>query len=237
MKKNTIWIASACILLGVVISFQMKYIQGTYLDGSTVIQKADEVFTELSEVRAEKNQLLLEIERLQVQLADIQDSASQENVIIKNLTDELNRYKAFTGLTPVSGPGVMITIDNPPHEANLTLEKSIAQDYMLIVELINELNSARVEAVSINEQRVVNQTEIRLAATRQMNVNGVPLSPPYVIKAVGDPQTLHGAVTQRFGIIQKIREMGYYVEIRQVQTMDVPAFNGTFEFIHASVPE
>ena len=66
MKKNTIWIVAACMILGIVISFQMKYIQGTYLDGSTVIQKSDEVYTELSEVRFERDQLIEEIEKLQL---------------------------------------------------------------------------------------------------------------------------------------------------------------------------
>lgn len=232
MKKEYIWIGLASIILGIFISFQMKFVQNTYLDGSTPAQKTNEILTELSVVRAERELLIEEILRLESQLEEIQGSASEENIIIKNLTEELNRFKTFSGMTRVTGMGLMMTIDNPPQDINLSLDKNIAYDYKLLLDLMNELNSAGAEAIAINEQRIVNSTEIRLAGT-QVNVNTVPITPPFVVKVIGNPKTLDGAVNQRFGIVQNIRELGYYIEVRQVDTLEVPSFNGSIQFRYA----
>ena len=90
-KKDNLWIGAACIILGVFIAFQMKFIQGTYLNGASPTQKTTEILKELSAVKAEKEGLIEEIERLEEQLDKIQNSASEESAIVKNLTDELNR--------------------------------------------------------------------------------------------------------------------------------------------------
>lgn len=233
MKKDYLWIGFACVILGIFISFQMKFIQGTYLDGASPTQKTTELLNELNSVKAEKERLISEIERLEEQLDKIQNSASEESAVVKNLTDELNRFKAFSGMTKVSGTGVLITIDNPPKDLNLGLDKNIALDYKLILDLINELNSAGAEAISINEQRMVNNTEVRLAGN-QVNVNTIPISPPFVIKAIGNSGTLDSAVNIRFGIVQSIQEEGYYIEVKRVETIEIPAFNGSMTFRHAT---
>lgn len=236
MKRDYVWIGLACIILGIFMAFQMKFIQGTYLDGDTPTQKTVEILNELASVEAEKELLLEEVTRLETQLEEIKSSASGESAIVKNLTDELDRYKAFSGMTRVSGTGVLVTIDNPPQDVNLGSEKNIAYDYRLILDLINELNSAGAEAISINEQRMINSTEVRLAGN-QVNVNTIPIAPPFVIKAIGSAKTLDGAINQRFGIVQNLRELGYYVEVNQVELIEVPAFNGTVKFNYATTVE
>ncbi len=233
MKKDSLWIGFACIVLGVFIAFQMKFVQGTYLNGSSPTQKTTEILNELSAVKAEKETLIEEIERLEDQLDKIQNSASEESAVVKNLTDELNRFKAFSGMTKVSGTGIIVTIDNPPSDINATLDKNIALDYKMILDLINELNSAGAEAISINEQRMVNNTEVRLAGS-QVNVNTLPITPPFVIKAIGSSETLDSAIHIRFGIVQLLQEAGYYVEVKQVENLEIPAFNGSITFRYAN---
>ena len=233
MKKDKIWIGIACVVLGVFIAFQMKFIQGTYLSGSTPTQKTTEILNEMAAVKAEKEALIEEVESLEKQLEDIQGSASEESAVVKNLTDELNKFKTFSGMTKVPGQGDLVTIDNPPTDNNYGLEVNIVYDYKLILELLNELNSAGAEAISINEQRMINSTEVRLAGS-QVNVNTIPISPPFIIKAIGNSGTLDGALNQRFGIISNLRESGYYVEVKSVENIEIPAFNGTLKFKYAN---
>lgn len=233
MKTDKIWIGFACIILGIFIAFQMKFIQGTYLNGSTPTQKTTEILNEMATVKAEKEALIEEVENLEKQLENIQGSASEESAIVKNLTDELNKFKAFSGRTKVAGQGILVTIDNPPTDGSYGLELNIAYDYKLILELLNELNSAGAEAISINEQRVINSTEVRLAGS-QMNVNTIPISPPFIIKGIGNSKTMDGALNMRFGIIEGLRDKGYYVEVKPVENIEVPAFNGTLKFKYAN---
>ncbi|MBS7527541.1 DUF881 domain-containing protein [Fusibacter paucivorans] len=233
MKKDYIWIGIGCVILGVFISFQMKFVQGTYLNGTTPTQKTTEILNELSAVKSEKEELLSQIETLESQLGDIQGSAANENAVIKGLTEELNRFKNFAGMTKVQGQGILVTIDNPPQDSSYGVDLNINYDYKLILELINELNSAGAEAISINDQRMVNNTEVRFASS-QINVNTVPLTAPFTIKAIGNSRTLQGALNQRFGIVSTIRAMGYYIEVKEVDNLELPAFNGSIKFYYAT---
>lgn len=235
-KRDALLIGSACLILGILIAVQYRFIQKSYLTDSGQAQKSAELINELNATKEKHKQLLQEISDLQKQLDDIKNAASSESVLVKNLTDELQRYKAYAGMTKLSGSGVMVTIDNPHTDMNNASEKNIAYDYRLLLELINELNASGAEAISINEQRMVNNTEIRLAGT-QMNVNMIPINTPYVFKVLGDPDTLDGAISQRFGVIQSIRENGYYVEVRKVDQMDILPYTGMIRFRFSEIME
>lgn len=231
LTKGHIWVGLACIMLGVFIALQYKYYTANFISDSSQFEKMGQ---ELMTLRAEKTALLQEIEQLQSRLDVISNSASQESALVKNLNDDLTRIRALLGLTKLSGPGLVITLDDPMSTEGTTATKLLAYDYRMILDLVNELYASGAEAVSINEQRLTNYSEIRLAG-RQLNVNFVPLSAPYVIKVIGDYDTLNGAITSRFGIIGRFRESGYYAEVRTSETVDVPAFAGVLRFIHAQV--
>ncbi len=231
ITKGHAWVALACLLLGAFIAFQYKYYAKNYVNDSSQFEKMGQ---ELMTLRAEKTALLQEIEQLQGRLDTISNSASQESALVKNLTEDLNRIRALLGLTKLSGPGIVITLDDSSSTEGVTATRLLAYDYRMILDLVNELYAAGAEAISINEQRLTNYSEVRLAG-RQLNVNFVPLSAPYVIKVIGDYDTLNGAITSRFGIIGRFREAGYYAEVSDAETIEVPAFTGVLRFIHAQV--
>lgn len=228
--KQAIWIGVICLLLGVSFSFQYKYYNSAY----KMEPKQTKLIDELSTLKKEKAALLDKISQLEETLDNIGDKASQESVLVKNLNDELNRYRSYVGLTRLSGPGVIITLDNPDNDSNYSGEKNIVYDYRLILDLVNELYSSGAEAISINEQRMINSSEVRLAG-RQINVNMIPLSPPFVIKAIGEYDSLSGGISQRFGIVQSIREAGYYAEVKKAENMEILAYSGIVKFKHARV--
>ncbi|MDO4753701.1 MAG: DUF881 domain-containing protein [Bacillota bacterium] len=224
-NKGFIWVGFACVLLGIFLALQYKYYSTNYLSDPTQYEK---MTAELNKLRAEKQALQIELEELEKKLDNITNSTSQESVYIENLKEDIQRYKAFLGLTKLSGTGIVITLDEPLSDGGL------AYDYRLILELINELRASGAEAISVNEQRITNYSEIRLVG-RQLNINYVPITVPYVIKVIGNYDTLNGAITQRFGVIPKFRSEGYYAEVRAAEEMEIPAYNGVFKFIYSSV--
>lgn len=221
-KKELIWIGLTGILLGLIIAFQYKYYSANF---SRSPEQHANLLSELNLLKRERENLQAEVEKLQTQIDAISNSASQESVIIKNLNDDLFRMKTYAGLTPVQGSGLVITLSEKNVDGTFSAEGTLAYNYRLVLELVNELYASGAEAVSINDQRLVNNSEIRLAG-RQLNVNFVPLTLPYVIKVIGEPNTLDGALSQRYGIIEAIREEGYIVEVRKTDVLEVPAFNG-----------
>jgi len=115
------------------------------------------------------------------------------------LADELSRLEAAAGTVPVTGPGLVLTVDDAAAEAGLKnpnvdpgavsgpdLTKVFATDLQIIV---NGLWQAGAEAISVNGHRLTARSAIR-SAGEAILVNYRPLTRPYVITAIGDPGSL-----------------------------------------------
>ncbi len=236
IKKDAIWIGSVCILLGIIMSLQFKTVQKNFLQGQSPSQKSAQLVGELTKLKNEKELLTAEIDTLEKKLKEIESTESKGNVVIKNLNEDLLKYKAFAGLTDVYGPGVEIFIDNPAKESNTAFETNLVYDYDVIVNLVNELNAAGAEAISINDQRILSHTEIR-AAGENININQVPQTTPFVIKVIGNAQTLEGALSGRFGIVSIIREKNYQIDIKKMEKVTIQRYKGLMDFRYSKVVE
>jgi uncharacterized protein YlxW (UPF0749 family) len=217
-------------------SLQFKTVQNKFLQGQTPSQKSAQLVGELTKLKNEKELLTSEIQSLEGKLSEIESAESKGNVVIKNLNESLLKFKAFAGLTDVYGPGIEIFIDNPSKDINSTYENNLVYDYEVIVNLVNELNAAGAEAISINNQRILSHTEIR-AAGENININKVPQLAPFIIKVIGNSQTLEGALTGRFGIVSVIREKNYELDIKKMEKVTIPKYNGLIEFRYSNVVE
>ena len=115
------------------------------------------------------------------------------------LAADLSKLELVTGTVPVTGPGLVLTIDDAPVQANPSdpnvdprlatapdQGKVIARDLQIIV---NGLWQAGAEAVSINGHRLTARAAIRFAGEAIL-VDYRPLVRPYAITAIGDPGSL-----------------------------------------------
>jgi uncharacterized protein YlxW (UPF0749 family) len=115
------------------------------------------------------------------------------------LAGELSRLELEDGTVPVTGPGLVLTVDdaaagagpkNPnvdPLAATVPDQgKVIARDLQIIV---NGLWQAGAEAISVNGHRLTSRAAIRFAGAAIL-VDYRPLTRPYVITAIGDPRSL-----------------------------------------------
>ena len=103
-------------------------------------------------------------------------------------------------------------------------------NYEILLELINTLNAAGTEALSINDQRYVSTTEIHFSANA-LNINGSPTTPPYEIRAIGNPETLEAALNMRYGIVWQMRQYyGLQVAVRKENELLIPRYQRVFQF-------
>lgn len=116
------------------------------------------------------------------------------------LAAELSRLELAAGTVPVTGPGLVLTVDdaaagvglkNPnvdPLAATTPDQgKVIARDLQIIV---NGLWQAGAEAISVNGHRLTSRAAIRFAGAAIL-VDYRPLTRPYLITAIGDPGSLN----------------------------------------------
>ena len=137
----------------------------------------------------------------------------------KLLEDEVKEAEMFLGYKAVQGPGIVVTLQ----------DKDIYNiESYEILKLINELNIAGAEAISVKEERVVSTTDVTLVNTRR--ING-----PYTIKAIGDPQALLSGLTIKGGFQDEVEASGKSISITEEENINIPAYNGTISLKNAKI--
>lgn len=243
MKKKysgIIVIGLMALLMGWVLSVQMSTTAGTDQGGLVPIVKLKQYEEQLKTLRAEKDDALSELAELESRMNEIEKAKSDEDVFIKNLVSDLEKYKMASGVLDVHGPGVIITIKDPPiideYQDNYSV---ITLRYERLLSVVNKLKEAGAEAISINEQRIVGTTEISLAGTA-VNINGMATAPPYTIKAIGNPETMYSALTIRGGIIETMKTQdNLSIDIVQKDDLTISRYTGvvTFKYSKPVVPD
>lgn len=145
----------------------------------------------------------LRVDALTAEVEAVQDSAADPAA--SGLVDRARQLDVLAGGTAVSGPGVVVTLDDAaespdpvggdPRESGADLGRVQDRDLQITV---NALWASGAEAVAVNGQRLTAQSAIR-SAGEAILVGFRPLSPPYRVEAVGDPDTLPGAFAASAG--------------------------------------
>jgi uncharacterized protein YlxW (UPF0749 family) len=132
----------------------------------------------IDEQRAQTRELSAEVAGLQ---ADATATADR----VQALERQARRLGMSAGSYAVTGPGLQVTVDDADPAAG---EEGQVLDTDL-QSLVNGLWVAGAEAVSINDQRITSRSWIRGAA-QAITVNGRSLRRPYVVRAIGNPDTI-----------------------------------------------
>lgn len=233
-RKGKIAIAIICGVLGLILAVQIKSVREVSEGGFLSTHKAQTLAAEMRQLRVEKEMLAEELAELENRLREYELSEADENLMIKNLRNDLERYQLLAGYLPGVGPGVVVNLDEPKNELDQVTDGSfIVYNYELLLELINTLNAAGAEAISINEQRYISTTEIHYSSN-SLFINDTATSPPYEIKAVGNPETLEAALNMRYGIVWQMKQFyGLQVDVRKEDTIQIPRYQRVFEFEYA----
>lgn len=177
---------------------------------------------------------------LQRRIAQLQKDNSQlvlaapsDTKRVKELSDDLAKAQFLAGLTDVKGPGIIVTLNDskkpmPPMPAGFAPPNIIHDTDIGLV--VNELKAAGAEAISVNDQRLVAVSPVRCAGPT-IFVNNTPQTPPYVIKAIGNPKTLYTAIALPGGVTALIKAYDPAMFTTQIskQPLVVPAYAGGIE--------
>ncbi|MGH3367991.1 MAG: DUF881 domain-containing protein [Nocardioidaceae bacterium] len=153
-----------------------------------LIQRIDEESREVERLRAT-------VASLERDVADLENRVLLNSQVGQSLAGRLDRLGATSGTQPVTGPGMVITADDAPPTGADRVGQVLDTD---LQKLVNALWVAGAEAVSINGQRINGRTAIRGAGSA-ITVNYRSLTRPYVIRAIGDPDSLPARLLETEG--------------------------------------
>ncbi len=73
----------------------------------------------------------------------------------------------------------------------------------------------------------------RKAGNYGIEINGVSIGSPIVIKAIGNPSTLESALALKRGIVWTLEQYDYIVHLTQEKNIEIPKYRKLIEFIYA----
>ena len=217
-----------CAILGAMLGLSVRT--------QTVKQKQDKIAqTQGSEVLIQANaDLQRRVAQLQKDNTQLAASAPSDTARLKTLSRDLANAQFLAGLTDVKGPGVIVTMDDSklpyPKDAPPGLPPQNIIHDTDIGQVVNELKAAGAEAISINDQRLVAVSPIRCAGPT-IFINNTPQTPPYVIKAIGDPKVLLTAINLPGGMasIFKGFDPAMFKSEKAAKPLLIPAYAGGIE--------
>jgi uncharacterized protein YlxW (UPF0749 family) len=161
---------------------------------------------------------------------------------LDELRDQLGELEPGAGLSELSGPGLVVTLDDAPlhqpgtDDIDPNLLVVHQQDIQAVV---NALWDGGAQGVTVQGQRIISTTGIKCVGNTVV-LQGVPYAPPYRIAAVGDPSRMYDA-------LQTSPEVQTYLQytdppynlrwsLRDEPQLDLPAYNGSLglEFAQAT---
>ena len=141
----------------------------------------------------------------------LRNSTQRRTTALDQARRELKTLGVLAGTLPATGPGIRITVQDPKGELSLNH----------LLDGIEELRNAGVEAIEINDRaRVIAQTSFE-EDPDGVRVDGVVLKPPYVIDAIGAPETLAGALQFQDGFADDVKLDGGSVSIDKADRIQV----------------
>ena len=229
--KIALLLGVMCMLLTIGICVQIK----TVNDSSTAVGKTqaeNELRNSVLKWK-ERYEAIYEEENVkEEELSKLREQVSNQNSDSENVTGQLNDINVLLGYNEVSGQGLIVTLK----EAKASTVKGNATDYIVhdgdLLEVVNALKNAGAEAISINEQRIVNTTAITCAGNI-IKVNGEKLGSPFEIKAIGLTEKLNGALTMPGGYLELLENDGVQVKVEEASNVVIPKYNGIYNFQYA----
>jgi len=202
-----------CLLLGIVIAMQYRSVKVNNTLAVYEQQRVNDLIMELLREQETNEQLTHRIEELQKDLEFYRNDSKSDAETIEKLNEEILRLEIIAGLKTVKGRGVIVTIEgigNAP----------VDDDNILAV--LNELRAADVQALAVNDERIIATSEVRRAGGYMM-VNGRKLLPPYVIKAIADPDNLEGSLKIMDGVVDMLKYYSIKVDVKKEENVIIPA--------------
>ena len=201
--------------------------------------------TELSELIRERDAA---IARQATQLADLQrqaealtDQAASHDGAVASAQREGDVGALSAALRPLTGPGVVITLDDAPARPDGSLPVNATADDLVIHQsdvqaVVNAVWAAAADGVAVMDQRLIATSAVRCVGNTLL-LQGRTYSPPFVVTAIVDADA---ARTQLAGspqvqvFQQAVADFGLTFTIEAQNQIRLPEYDGSLEMQYAT---
>lgn len=144
-------------------------------------------------------------------------------------------------VSPVDGPGLVVTLQDAPIPASGVPEGYTADDFVVheqdVQAVVNALWAGGAEAIAVMDQRLVSTSAVRCVGNTLL-LHGRVYAPPYTVTAVGPADRMQRALdaSPRVALYQRYAELlGLGFDVTAKDAVHVPAYDGPLATRYAQV--
>lgn len=238
--ESTIFAFVAAIVLGLLISLNISFNGGD--DRATIdINKYQDAYNERNKLYNEISKLKQQNNNLNDKIEDYSKGNKKDKTIVSEMKKELRENMLQSGLEKVRGKGLKIVLKDGGEsfegeviDDNIKILRTIHDDDMINV--VNELKVAGAEAIAINGQRVVFNTEIYCGG-QFLRINKVKVPAPFYVDVIGDPEKIESYITSEGSRLKNFVNRGISVETSLENEVVIPAYIGDMAIENMSLYE
>ena len=219
----TICVACTALILTMIMFTQFKTVDETDI---TAIETMRE-----TELRSELASWKEKYEEIETKLAEVDGKITEyrkeldENANSSTvLQEEVKEAETYLGYTSLQGQGIIVTLKDR--------EQKVV-NYSHILQLVNELNAAGAEAISVNDERIVSMSEIVTVKDKIVTINERKVAGPFIVKAIGDKKYFESALSIKGGYMDLMKAAEIDVTYTVEDNIVVPAYDGEQAFEYA----
>jgi uncharacterized protein YlxW (UPF0749 family) len=201
--------------------------------------------TELSQLIRQRNAALDaqgdQLAGLQRQVERLTEQAATRNGDVAAAQAAGDAGEVSAALVPLTGPGMVITLDDAPQRPDGALPVNARPDDLVIHQsdvqaVVNAVWAAAADGVAIMDQRLIATSAVRCVGNTLL-LQGRPYSPPFLIAAIGDVDAVRRqlAASPEVAVLQQaVDDFGLTFEVRPVPQVTLPAYDGPLALEYAA---
>ena len=239
--SSKIIISLICFILFFLITVQVRTISRSETEISK-LKNETELRDTINEWKDMYESATYKTQELENKIAEYKNAASTNDNTVRLLNDEIEDLKILAGQVPVKGSGIIVTLDDTRAIDKIAADAGYYDPNVYVIHdsdillIINELKAAGAEAISVNGQRINTLTEVRCVGP-VITINGIRLTAPFKISAIGAPDTLASSLKLRGGIVSQIEFSDIDVVIEKSDSIVIPKYEKVVEYKYASPVE
>lgn len=233
----TVLVPVVALAAGLLFATSGRTAQGTDLRAGDVTELSG-LISQRETAIARQNGQLTDLQR-QVERLTAQAATRDGAVAAAQSAGEAGAVSA--GLVPLTGPGVVITLDDAPSRPDGSLPVNARPDDLVIHQsdvqaVVNAIWAAASDGVAVMDQRLIATSAVRCVGNTLL-LQGRTYSPPFVITAIGDAAAIRAqlAVSPQVAVFQQaVDDFGLTFSVRERPQVTVPAYDGLLELQYAT---
>lgn len=227
MKNNITMIVSigcVALILTMLMFTQFKTVDETDIMAIETMRET-ELRSELANWKKKYEEIETELQEREQRIAEYKTELNSDADSSLLLANEVKEAETYLGYTSVQGEGIVVTLSDGTYPV----------DYIQLLSLVNELNTAGAEAISINGERIVSDSDIMLVNGTIIIVNGgVKITGPFEVKAIGNKKDLETSLAIKNGFFDRCKtDYETNVEYSIQDNIVIPAYNKEISFKYA----